>query len=222
VLRDGISIMFGGFGPCGLPENLIDVVLASGARDLTLISTDCGVPDYGIGKLITERRASKLIAAYVGENPILAQQYLAGEIELELNPMGTLVERIRCGGAGIPAFYVKTGVGTRVAEGKETRYFGEAAYLLERWLRADLGLIKAHRSDAHGNLRCRNTARNFNAVIPGACELCVAEVEELGEIDPNHVHIPGIYVDRVVVGEAYEKRIERRTVRPRPSVITQP
>lgn len=205
--------MIGGFGPCGLPEKLIDAVLDYGVRDLTIIGADCGVPDYGSGKLISARRVRKLIAAYVGENASFAEQYLAGEIEVELNPMGTLAERVRAGGAGIPAFYVKTGYGTRVSEGKETRFFGESGHVLERSLRADLALVKGHRTDEWGNVQCRRTARNFNAVMPAAVDLCIAEVEEVGPIGADCIHVPGIYVDRVIVGSGYEKRIERRTVR---------
>jgi 3-oxoacid CoA-transferase subunit A len=218
VLRDGVKLMIGGFGPCGLPENLIHAVLESGATDLTVISTDCGVPDYGVGKLITARRVRKLVAAYVGENQEFTRQLLSGEIEVELNPMGTLVERIRSGGAGIPAFYTKTGYGTKVAENKESRFFGSDGCLMERWLKADLALVKAHHADTKGNLVFNKTARNFNAVMPPAADVCIAEVEAIvdpGELDPDCIHTPAIYIDRIVLGTAYEKRIERRMTRAR-------
>ncbi len=219
VLEDGLRIMIGGFGPCGVPENLIHAVLDHGARDLTIISTDCGVPDYGIGKLITARRVRKLVAAYVGENPEFTRQLLAKEIEVELNPMGTLVERIRSGGAGIPAFFTKTGYGTKVAEGKESRHFGADGFLMERCLKADLCLIKGHRADPMGNVVFAKTARNFNAVMAPAAKLSIVEVEEVveaGELDPDCIHTPGIYIDRIIKGSRYEKRIERRMTRLKP------
>ncbi len=199
-------------------QKLIAAVLDSGVRNLTLISTDCGVPDYGVGRLISAKRVRKLVAAYVGENQEFARQLLAGEIEVELNPMGTLVERIRCGGAGIPAFFTKTGYGTKVAEGKETRHFGDEGTLMERWLRADLALIKGHCADTWGNVTFDKTARNFNAVMAPAATLAIAEVELIvnaGDIAPDAVHTPGIYIDRIVLGVDYEKRIERRTTRSR-------
>lgn len=218
VLFDGMTLMTGGFGPCGLPENLIQGVLDSGVRDLTVISTDCAVPDNGVGQLITARRVRKLVAAYVGENPEFTRQLLGGEIEVELNPMGTLIERIRAGGAGIPAFYVKTGYGTKVAEGKETREIGGEFVVLERWLRADLALVKAWKGDEAGNLIFNKTARNFNPTVATAARVCVAEVEEIvpvGSLDGDAIHLSGIYVDRLVRGETYRKRIERRMTRPR-------
>ena len=220
VLKDDLTIMVGGFGRCGLPENLIDAVLANGAKNLTIISTDCGVPDYGIGKLITAKRVRKLIAAYVGENPEFTRQLLGGEIEVELNPMGTLVERIRSGGGGIPAFFTKTGYGTKVAEGKESRHFGEDGFLMERWLKADLALIKGHKADTTGNVLFDKTARNFNAVMAPAATTAIVEVEQIvepGSLDPDCIHTPGIYIDRIVQGTAYEKRIERRMTRRDPS-----
>lgn len=219
LLFDGMTIMCGGFGPCGIPEDLIGGVLDSGIRDLTLIGTDCAGPAHGVGRLITARRVRKLVAAYVGENPEFTAQLLAGEIEVELNPMGTLIERIRSGGAGIPAFFTKTGYGTKVAEGKESREFNGEFYLMERWLRADLSLVKAWRTDAMANVVFNKTARNFNPSVATAGAVCVVETEELvetGGLDPECIHLPGIYVDRIVKGGEYEKRIERRTTRPRP------
>ena len=213
-----MSVMCGGFGPCGIPEHLIEALLESGVGDLTIISTDCGVPDYGVGKLISAGRVRKLIAAYVGENSEFARQFLAGEIEVELNPMGTLAERIRCGGAGIPAFFTKTGYGTKVAEGKETRQFGDSFFVMERALRADMALIKGWMADSRGNLAFQKTARNFNAVMAPAADVTIAEVEVLRDLDADCIHTPGIYVDRVVVGEGYEKRIERRITRKRGNI----
>jgi 3-oxoacid CoA-transferase subunit A len=216
LLRDGMSILVGGFGPCGRPENLLREVLASGVRELTVISADCGVPDYGAGILIAHRRVRRLVAAYVGENPEFTAQYHAGEIELELSPMGTLAERIRCGGAGIAAFYTKTGAGTLAAEGKPTRWFGEDCAVMELGLTADLALVKAHTADMAGNLVFTKTARNFNPVMATAGAVTVAEAERIvacGELDADAIHTPGIYVHRLAQGERYEGRIERRTVR---------
>lgn len=219
LLFDGMTIMSGGFGLCGIPEHLILALRDSGVRDLTVISNNCGVDDFGMGLLLQTRQIRKMVSSYVGENAEFERQYLSGELELEFNPQGTLAERIRAGGAGIPAFYTKTGYGTLVAEGKETREFGSEHYVMETWLRADLAIVKAWKGDALGNLVYRRTARNFNPMMATAAEVCVAEVEELvgvGELDPDCVHTPGIYVSRMVEGHAYEKRIERRTIRTRP------
>lgn len=218
LLFDGMTIMSGGFGLCGIPENLISALLEHGVKDITVISNNCGVDDFGMGLLLREKRIRKMVSSYVGENEEFERQYLAGELELEFNPQGTLAERIRAGGAGIPAFFVKTGYGTVIADGKETREIGGEMYVLETWLRADLAIIKAQTGDRWGNLVFRRTARNFNPMMAAAAVKTVAEVEELvevGELDPDQVHTPGIYVDRVVRGAAYEKRIERLTTRAR-------
>ena len=216
VLFDGMTIMAGGFGLCGIPENLIVAIKESGVRDITVVSNNCGVDDFGLGILLQTRQIRKMISSYVGENGEFERQFLSGELEVEFNPQGTLAERIRAGGAGIPAFFTKTGYGTRIAEGKETREFDGEWYVMERGLTADLSIIKAHRGDASGNLIYRRTARNFNPMMATAAKVCVAEVEELvaiGELDPDQIHTPGIYVDRIIQGEVYEKRIERRTTR---------
>lgn len=216
LLSDGQTLAVGGFGLCGIPEALIDALCASGVRGLTVISNNAGVDGFGLGKLLATRQIRKMISSYVGENKEFERQYLAGELELEFNPQGTLAERLRAGGAGIPAFYTRTGVGTVVAEGKEVRRFGEHDYVMETALHADVALVKAWRADAAGNLVFRKTARNFNPACAMAGKVCVAEVEELvetGSIDPDHVHLPGIYVDRIVVNARPEKRIEQRTVR---------
>src|SRR5579885_299092 len=218
-IPDGATIMAGGFGLCGIPENLIRALERKGAKDLTVISNNAGVSDFGLGRLLRTRQIRKLIGSYVGENKVLEEQALKGEIELELNPQGTLAERIRAGGAGIPAFYTPAGVGTVVAEGKEVREFGGRKYLLETALTADFALIKAFRGDRWGNLIYRKTARNFNPVMATAARVTIAEVEELvapGEIDAEDVVTPGIFVHRVVRGAHYVKPIERRTTRPRP------
>jgi 3-oxoacid CoA-transferase subunit A len=208
--------MAGGFGLCGIPENLIMALRESGVRDLTVVSNNCGVDDFGLGILLQTRQIRKMISSYVGENGEFERQFLSGELEVEFNPQGTLAERIRAGGAGIPAFYTKTGYGTLIAEGKETREFDGDWYVMERGLTADLSIVKAHRGDASGNLTYRRTARNFNPMMATAAKICVAEVEELvavAELNPDQIHTPGIYVDRIVAGEVYEKRIERRTTR---------
>ncbi|MFN3584010.1 CoA transferase subunit A [Phenylobacterium sp.] len=217
LLFDGMTIMAGGFGLCGIPENLIAAIRASGVKDLTVVSNNCGVDDFGLGVLLAGGQIRKMISSYVGENKLFAELYLSGRLELEFNPQGTLAERIRAGGAGIPAFYTKTGVGTLVAEGKEVREFDGELYVMERGLTADLSIVKAWKADREGNLVYRKTARNFNPMMATAGKATVVEVEHLvetGEIDPDHIHTPGIYVDRIVQG-TFEKRIEQRTVRAR-------
>lgn len=216
LLRDGMVVMAGGFGLCGIPENLIEAIRLSGVTGLTVISNNAGVDGFGLGVLLETRQVRKMISSYVGENKLFAQQFLSGELELEFNPQGTLAERLRAGGAGIPAFFTATGYGTVVAEGKETREFGGRMYVLETALKADVSLVKAWKADHAGNLVFRKTARNFNPVCAMAGKVCVAEVEqivEIGQIDPDHVHLPGIYVDRIVLNPHPEKRIEQRTVR---------
>lgn len=218
VLRDGMMVMAGGFGLCGIPEKLIDAIVLSGVTGLTVISNNCGIDGVGLGKLLERGQIKKMISSYVGENKLFAQQYLSGALELEFNPQGTLAERIRAGGAGIPAFFTKTGVGTIVAEGKEVREFDGAEYVMERGLFADLAIIKAWKGDTEGNLIYRKTARNFNPMMATAAKVTVAEVEELvdvGGLDANQIHTPGIYVKRILQGRDYEKRIEQRTTRPR-------
>lgn len=218
LLFDGMTIMSGGFGLCGIPEHLILALRDSGVRDITVISNNCGVDDFGMGLLLQTRQIKKMVSSYVGENAEFERQYLSGELELEFNPQGTLAERIRAGGAGIPAFFTKTGYGTIIAEGKETREFNGEWYVMETGLRADLSIVKAYKGDRAGNLIYRKTARNFNPMMATAGKVCVAEVEELvevGELDPDEIHTPSIYVDRILLGTAYEKRIERLTTRPR-------
>jgi len=215
-IRDGATVMVGGFGLVGIPENLILGVRETGVKDLTVISNNCGVDDWGLGLLLENRQIKKMIASYVGENKEFERQYLSGELEVELVPQGTLAERIRAGGAGIPAFYTPAGVGTPIAEGRETRIFDGKEYLLEAGLKADFALVKAWRGDALGNLQYHRTARNFNPMMATAGRVTVAEVEimvETGELDPDQVHTPSIYVQRIIRCEHYEKRIERRTVR---------
>ncbi len=217
-LRDGATIMAGGFGLCGNPENLIRAIRALGVKDLTVISNNCGTTDQGLGILLQSRQIRKMVSSYVGENKEFERQFLAGELEVELVPQGTLAERIRAGGAGIPAFYTPTGYGTVVAEGKETREFGGRPCVLEHALTADFAIIKAWKGDRHGNLVYRKTARNFNPMMCTAARVTIAEVEELlepGEIPPDQVHTPGIYVQRILQGREYVKPIERRTVRSR-------
>lgn len=219
-LRDGATIMMGGFGLCGIPENLIAAVRRKGVRNLTVISNNAGVSDFGIGLLLQTHQVKKMIATYVGENKLFEQQVLSGELEVELNPQGTLAERIRAGGAGIAAFYTPTGHGTMVAEGKEVREFDGQACVLERALRAEFAFLKAWKGDAWGNLVYRKTARNFNPVMATAADYVIAEVEELvevGRLDPDQVHTPGIFVNAIFQGTNYEKRIERRTLRERPA-----
>jgi 3-oxoacid CoA-transferase subunit A len=217
-LFDGMSIMSGGFGVCGIPENLIAAIREHGVKDLTVISNNCGIDGFGLGILLESGQIRKMVSSYVGENKLFEQLYLSGKLELEFNPQGTLAERIRAGGAGIPAFFTKTGVGTLVAEGKEVREFDGELYVMERGLVADLSIVKAHRGDAEGNLVYRKTARNFNPMMATAGRKTVAEVEELvaiGGLDKDNIHTPGIFVDRILKGEHYEKRIERVTTRPR-------
>jgi len=218
LLRDGITLMSGGFGLCGNPESLIDVVRRSGAKDLTVVSNNAGADRFGLWALLDNRQVRKMISSYVGENKLFEQLYLSGELELELTPQGTLAERIRAGGAGIPAFFTRTGVGTIVAEGKRVETFEGRDYVMERWLRADVSLVKAWRADPEGNLVYRKTARNFNPMMAAAGKVTVAEVEELvpaGSFDPDSIQTPGIYVDRVVQATINEKRIERLTERVR-------
>ncbi len=217
VLFDGMTLMSGGFGLSGNPEYLIDAILASGVKDLTVISNNCGADGFGLWKLLHNGQIRKMISSYVGENKLFAQLYLSGKLELELVPQGTLAERIRAGGAGIPAFYTRTAVGTQLAEGKPTAEFDGVTYVQERWLRADLSIVKAWKADPEGNLVYRKTARNFNPNMATAGKVTLAEVEELvpaGGLDPDQVHTPGIYVDRVIAGAHYEKKIEFRTTRP--------
>ncbi len=216
LLFDGMTIMSGGFGLCGIPEHLISALRDSGVKGLTVVSNNCGVDDFGMGLLLQTRQIRKMVSSYVGENAEFERQFLSGELELEFNPQGTLAERIRAGGAGIPAFFTKTGFGTLIAEGKETREFDGEPYVMETGLKADLSVVKAWKGDKSGNLVYRMTARNFNPMMATAGKVCVAEVEELvevGELDPNDVHTPSIYVDRIILGTNYEKRIERRTTR---------
>jgi 3-oxoacid CoA-transferase subunit A len=218
LLFDGMTIMAGGFGLCGIPENLIAEIRASGVKDLTVISNNCGIDDFGLGILLAGGQIKKMISSYVGENKLFEQLYLSGGLELEFNPQGTLAERIRAGGAGIPAFFTKTGVGTLVADGKELREFDGETYVMERGLKADLSIVKAWKGDAEGNLVYRKTARNFNPIMATAGKATIAEVEDLvaiGDLDPDHIVTPGIFVDRILQGAAYEKRIERVTTRPR-------
>ena len=218
LLHDGMTLMSGGFGLCGIPENLITALVASGVASLTVISNNAGLDQYGLGPLLQSRQIRKMISSYVGENKEFERQYLAGELELEFNPQGTLAERIRAGGAGIYGFYTRTGAGTLVAEGKETREVDGTTWVLETGLVADLSIVKAWRGDTEGNLVYRRTARNFNPMMATAGRVTVAEVEELlpaGSLDPDHVHTPGIFVQRIVQGSGYVKPIEFRTVRRR-------
>jgi 3-oxoacid CoA-transferase subunit A len=216
LLSDGQTLAVGGFGLCGIPEALIAALRDSGVKGLTVISNNAGVDGFGLGQLLATRQIRKMISSYVGENKEFERQYLAGELELEFNPQGTLAERLRAGGAGIPAFFTRTGFGTIVAEGKETREFDGHHYVMETALKADVSLVKAWKADTAGNLVFRKTARNFNPAVAMAGNVCIVEVEEvveLGAIDPDHVHLPGIYVDRIVLNPTPEKRIEQRTVR---------
>jgi len=218
VLFDGMTIMSGGFGLSGNPESLIPEVLASGVKDLTVISNNCGADGFGLWTLLNSRQIRKMISSYVGENKLFEQLYLSGELELELNPQGTLAERVRAGGAGVPAFYTKTGVGTVVAEGKEVREFDGETYVMERWLKADLSMVKGWKADTEGNVVYRKTARNFNPVMATAGKVTVVEVEEIvpaGTLDPDQIHTPSIYVDRVILSTVNEKRVEFRTTRPK-------
>jgi 3-oxoacid CoA-transferase subunit A len=220
IVRDGQTIAVGGFGLCGIPEALIAALRDSGARHLTCISNNAGVDGFGLGQLLATRQVKKMISSYVGENKEFERQYLSGELELEFNPQGTLAERCRAGGAGIPGFYTKTGVGTIVAEGKEHREFNGQTYILETGLVSDLSIVKAWKADTQGNLVFRKTARNFNPDMATAGKVCVVEVEEIvpvGSLDPDHIHLPGIFVNRLIKGN-FEKRIEQRTVRKKESV----
>lgn len=215
---DGATILVGGFGLCGIPEHLIAALKRKGSKNLTIVSNNCGVDDYGLGLLLANRQIKKMVASYVGENKIFEGQFLSGELEVELTPQGTLAERIRAGGAGIPAFYTATGVGTAIAEGKETKHFGGKEYLLEEAITGDFAFVKAWKADQAGNLVFRKTSRNFNPLVATAGRITIVEVEELvkiGDLDPDEIHLPGIYVQRVLVGDAFEKRIERQTVRER-------
>lgn len=217
VVRDGMTLAVGGFGLCGIPEALIDALRDTGARQLTAISNNAGVDGFGLGKLLETRQIRKMIASYVGENKEFERQYLADELELEFTPQGTLAEKLRAGGAGIPAFFTRTGVGTLVAEGKELREFDGSQYVMERSLVPDVSLVKADVADHAGNLRFRYTARNFNPAVAMAGKLCIVEVEKLvptGTLAPDDIHLPGIYVHRIVVNAHPEKRIEKRTTRP--------
>jgi 3-oxoacid CoA-transferase A subunit len=211
----GATIMLGGFGLCGIPENCISALLRTGVKNLTCISNNAGVDDFGIGLMLKTRQVKKMISSYVGENEEFERQLLSGELEVELLPQGTLAERIRAGGAGIPAFFTPAGVGTEVAEGKEIREFHGKMYLMESWLKADFAIVKAWKGDASGNLVFKGTARNFNPMMATAGKITIAEVEELvplGELDPNNIHTPGIFVQRIFQGKDYEKRIEQRTI----------
>jgi 3-oxoacid CoA-transferase subunit A len=217
VLFDGMLIASGGFGLCGIPELLIDGIVESGVKDLTVASNNAGVDDFGLGKLLATRQVKKMMSSYVGENAEFMRQYLSGELELEFNPQGTLAERMRAGGAGIPGFYTKTGVGTVIAEGKEVKEFDGQEYILERGIFADLSIVKAWKADETGNAIFRKTARNFNPPAAMCGKVCIMEVEEIvptGSLDPDAIHLPGIYVHRLIQGE-HEKRIEQRTTRKR-------
>jgi 3-oxoacid CoA-transferase subunit A len=217
LLHDGMLIASGGFGLCGIPELLIDALVASGVKDLTIASNNCGVDGFGLGKLLDTKQIAKMMSSYVGENDEFMRQYLSGELEIEFNPQGTLAERMRAGGAGIPGFYTKTGVGTVIAEGKEHKDFDGQTYILERGIFADLAIVKAWKADETGNAVFRKTARNFNVPAAMCGKVCVMEVEEIvptGSLDPDTIHLPGVYVHRLIQG-AHEKRIEQRTVRKR-------
>ena len=218
IARDGMTVMSGGFGLSGNPENLIAALHATGVKDLTVISNNCGADGFGLWTLLADGQIRKMVSSYIGENKLFEQLYLDGKLELELTPQGTLAERIRAGGAGIPAFYTKTGVGTVVAEGKPVERFDDELYVRETWLRADLSLVKAWKGDPEGNLVFRKTARNFNPVMATAGRVTIAEVEQLvpaGALEADQIHTPGIFVDRILQGVAYQKRIEKLTTRPR-------
>jgi 3-oxoacid CoA-transferase subunit A len=215
-LNDGATVLMGGFGLCGIPENLIAAVRRKGTKNLTIVSNNAGIDDFGIGLLLENKQVKKMISSYVGENKLFEKMVLSGELEVELNPQGTLAERIRAGGAGVPAFYTPTGVGTMVAEGKETREFDGRQYVIERGLRGDFAFIKAWKGDRWGNLVYRKAARNFNPMMATAADYVIAEVEELvelGKLEPDAIHTPGIFVDAIFQGPSYEKRIEKRTTR---------
>ncbi len=213
-LEDGMTILAGGFGLCGIPENLIAEIQRRGNRELTVVSNNCGVDDFGLGLLLQQKQIKKMIASYVGENRLFEQQLLSGELEVELTPQGTLAEKMRAGGAGIPAFYTATGYGTAVAEGKECRQFGDKHYILEHAIRGDFAIVKGWKADPFGNVIYRHTAQNFNPLVAAAGKITVVEVEEIvavGELDPSQIHTPGIYVDRLICSQ-FEKRIEQRTL----------
>ncbi|MCU4655125.1 CoA transferase subunit A [Roseibacterium sp. SDUM158016] len=217
LLQDGMLIASGGFGLCGIPELLIDALVESGVKQLTIASNNCGVDGFGLGKLLDTKQVSKMMSSYVGENDEFMRQYLSGELEIEFNPQGTLAERMRAGGAGIPGFYTRTGVGTVIAEGKEHKDFDGQTYIMEKGIFADLSIVKAWKADETGNAIFRKTARNFNVPAAMCGKVCVMEVEEIvptGSLDPDHIHLPGIYVHRLIKGD-HEKRIEQRTVRKR-------
>ena len=217
-IQSGSVLMLGGFGLCGIPENCIHAILELGIDNLTCISNNAGVDDFGIGLMLQKKQVKKMVSSYVGENAEFERQLLSGELEVELLPQGTLAERIRAGGAGIPAFFTPAGYGTEVAEGKEVREFDGKMYLMEKWLRADFAIVKAWKGDTAGNLIYKGTARNFNPMMAAAGKITIAEVEELlpaGELDPNEIHTPGVYVQRIFEGVGYEKRIEKRTVTPK-------
>jgi 3-oxoacid CoA-transferase subunit A len=216
TLTDGVTILMGGFGLCGIPENLIAAVRRKGTKNLTIVSNNAGIDDFGIGILLQSRQVKKMISTYVGENKLFERQVLSGELEVELNPQGTLAERLRAGGAGVPAFFTPTGVGTMVAEGKETREFDGRQYVMERALRGDFAFVKAWKGDRWGNLIYRKAARNFNPIMATAADYVIAEVEELvdlGQLDPDSIHTPGIFVNAIFQGMAYEKRIEKHCIR---------
>lgn len=215
-LKDGMTLVVGGFGLCGIPEHSIKAIKDKGTKDLTVVSNNCGVDDFGLGLLLHDKQVKKMISSYVGENKTFESQYLSGELEVELTPQGTLAEKLRAGGAGIPGFYTKTGVGTPIAEGKETKVFNNEAYLLEESLVGDYALVKAWKADKLGNLIYRKTARNFNPLCATAGKITIAEVEEIvevGELDPDQIHTPGIYVQHVYLGDNFEKRIERTVLK---------
>lgn len=215
-IKDGDTLAVGGFGLCGIPEKSIAALVQRGTKDLTVVSNNCGVDDWGLGLLLANKQIKKMIASYVGENKIFEQQFLSGELEVELTPQGTLAERMRAGGAGIPGFYTATGVGTPIAEGKEVKVFDDKEYILEKGIIADFALVKAWKADKLGNLVFRKTSRNFNPLAAMAGKITIAEVEEIvevGELDPDHIHTPGVFVQRVLLGGNYEKRIERLTVK---------
>lgn len=214
-IQDGSTLIVGGFGLCGIPEQAIQALKEKGTKNLTVVSNNCGVDDWGLGLLLANKQIKKMVSSYVGENKIFEQQYLSGELEVELTPQGTLAERMRAGGAGIPGFYTATGVGTPIAEGKEVKEFDGRTYLLERGIVGDFALVKAWKADTLGNLVYRKTSRNFNPLAAMAGKITIAEVEEIveaGELDPDEIHTPGIFVQRILVGTNYQKRIERRTV----------
>lgn len=217
-VTDGMTLLMGGFGLCGIPENLVKALLKQGSKDLTIVSNNAGVDDAGIGLLIANGQVKKMISSYIGENKALEQKMINNEIEVELNPQGTLAERVRAGGAGIAGFYTPTGVGTLIAEGKEVREFDGRKYVLERGIKGNVAFVKAYKADTHGNLVYRKTARNFNPVMATAADYVIAEVEEIvpaGQLDPDQIITPGVYIDAVIKGASYEKRIEKRTTRPR-------